>query len=98
MTGSFLMNMLDKAILDIGTKAIAMFNDAKSDEWKETTFKASYEDPNGKDGPFETCAAVIYTKTTLTEDGKTGDHIVLYYLAVGVDPFIASSTFFESRI
>jgi len=76
----------DKAILDIGTRATAIFNDATNSEWKETTFRVSYEDPNGKDGLAEIHATGIYTSAAVTENRKTSNHLILYYLAVYYGP------------
>jgi hypothetical protein len=75
--------LIANAELDIGTKVMKIFNDAKAGQWKEATFQASYDGPKASDGPIEARVAFLYTKAAgPTTKGKKGDYIALFYLAV----------------
>lgn len=84
------MFVLANAELDIGTKVMKIFNEAKPGQWSEATFQASYDGPNSGDGPVEVRVAFLYTKATgRTSNGKTGNYIALYYLAVSLSIIVS---------
>lgn len=74
---------VEQALVDIASIAEGIFSVSTLNDWKQSSLKASYWNPDGNGGCVEVRAVYVHANLSLNDgSGGAGVHSVVYYLGV----------------